>query len=397
MRRSLFFLLFSFLFLQSARADSYLVLPFSNLSASSENLEWISESISETIREALYGRGLVVIDRQDRHEAYRRLSIKRNARLTHASVMKMAEALDAGTVIYGEFQLLPDAHAAGNSRGSLRITARVIEMKRLRQAPVLSETGALEELAALQSHLAWEVIRLAAPQVAPPEEEFRRDHPPVRLDAMENYIRGLLAQVPDQKHRFFTQAVRLDENFSKPYFELGRLYWNKKDYRLAADWLAKVKPGAPDYFESSFLLGLCRYYTADYAGAQTAFETVVKAVPLNEVYNDLGAAQSRRNLPEALANFQKAIEGDPADPDYHFNAGYALWKRGLFNEAAERFRAVLERNPEDSLSVLMLGKCLKNAGPRPGDPRSEGLERLKHNYEERAYRELKAALEVQVK
>jgi hypothetical protein len=40
----------------------------------------------------------------------------------------------------------------------------------------------------------------------------------------------------------------------------------------------------------------------------------------------------------------------------------------------------------------MLGRCLKKSGPRPGDPRSEGLERLKYNYEERAYRQLKAAV-----
>ena len=42
----------------------------------------------------------------------------------------------------------------------------------------------------------------------------------------------------------------------------------------------------------------------------------------------------------------------------------------------------------------MLGRCLGKSGPRPGDPKSDGLERIKLNFEETFYRQLKAALEV---
>jgi tetratricopeptide (TPR) repeat protein len=203
----------------------------------------------------------------------------------------------------------------------------------------------------------------------------------------------LLASSFDQKHRYFTQALRLDERFQQPQFELGRLYWQKKEYRLAVEWLSHVKPGEPRYFEANFLLGLCRYLSGDYPGAQSAFEMVLASVPLNEVVNNLGAAQSRRNLPEALDNFRKALEGDPADLDFHFNVGYALWKQGKFEEAAASFRAVLELNPEDTQAALLLGRCVSKAGPRPADTKSETLERLKRNYEEGAYRQLKAALQ----
>jgi len=336
---------------------------------------------------------VLVLDRQEREEIYRRLSIRPNARLTHASVIKVAEALDAGEVIYGEFELLPaEDSPAGSSRGSLRITAHMLDVNRLRKGPEFGEVGALEDLTKLETDLAWQALRILAPDSTPSAEEFHRQRPPVPVHAMENYVRGLLATTPDQKHRFFTQAVRLDESFSQPCFELGRLYWDKKEYRLAAPWLARVKPADPHFLEANFLLGLCRYHIADYDGAQGALELVSRSLPLNEVFNDLGAALSRRNRPGALENFRKALEGDPADPDYHFNVGYVLWKAGDFSAAADSFRAVLDRNPEDALSTLMLGRCLKKSGPRPGDPRSEGLERLKYNYEERAYRQLKAAV-----
>jgi tetratricopeptide (TPR) repeat protein len=380
-----------------AWADTVLVLPFFNES-STANLDWIGESVAHTVSEALLSRGLLVLDREDREEVYRRLSIRPNAHLTHASVIKVAEALDSTQVIYGEFDVAAPAPGAAEtagvspSRGTVRITAYTLDMTRMRKGPDLMESGTLEDLAQLQAHLAWQILRSLAPDLTPSAEQFLNERPPVRLDAMENYTRGLLASSDEQKHRYFTQAVRLDERFSQPQFELGKLHWAKKEYRLAADWLARVKPSGPRYFEANFLLGLCLYYSGDYAGAQAAFERVAESVPLNEVFNNLGAAQSRRNLPAALESFQKALEGDPADPDYHFNVGFALWKRGEFAAAADSFRAVLQRNPDDPQATMMLGRCLAKTPPRATDP-SAGLERVKSNYEEGAYRQLKAALE----
>jgi tetratricopeptide (TPR) repeat protein len=263
-------------------------------------------------------------------------------------------------------------------------------MKRLRKGVQLLESGPLEDLAAVQSRLAWQVLRHLAPETTPSQKEFLRELPPVRLDAMENYTRGLLASGPEQKQRFFAQAARLDAGFSDPRYELGRLYWERKEYAQAASWFESVRPTAPRYLECNFLLGLCRYSTGDYAAAQAAFERVADSVPLNEVFNNLGAAQSRRHLPEALASFERALEGDAADPDYHFNRGYALWKLNRFEDAATSFRAALERDPEDAEATLMLGRALKRSGPALGEA---GLERIKLNYQEGAYRQLKAALE----
>ena len=49
---------------------------------------------------------------------------------------------------------------------------------------------------------------------------------------------------------------------------------------------------------------------------------------------------------------------------------------------------------EDKNSVrAVLARCLKQNGPRPGDTRTEGLERLKSNYEESAYLQLKTVLQ----
>jgi tetratricopeptide (TPR) repeat protein len=371
------------------RAETVLVLPFSNQS-NSTNLDWIGESISEAVRESLVSEGVLALEREDRLEAFRRLSLRPNAVLTRASIIKAGEALDASEAIYGHYDLAaasPDS--GGGSRGVLRIGARILNLKRFEQGPELEESGAVEDLAALEARLTWQVLKVLRAKAAPAEDEFLRARPRVRLDALESYIRGLLAANPEQQHRFFMQAARLDPTYSQPCFQLGKSYWGKKDYRVAAGWLGRMNRGAPHYLEAQFFLGLCDYQMGDYTAAAKCFETVAASVPLNEVYNDLGAAQTRSNPAAAVESFHKALEGDNTDLDYRFNLGYALWKAGQFPAAADSFRAVLQANPNDEEAAALLLHAERREPLRPG---SEGHERLKTNYEETAFRQLKAEL-----
>src|SRR5712664_3357123 len=133
-------LVFLGLALISARADTVLVLPFFNLSTSTTP-EWMGETIAETIRESLLAHDVLALDREERLEAFRRLSIRPYALLTRASVIKLAESLDAGQVIFGQYSVAP---GAAPSKGSLRITCRILDLKRIKQGPELNELGALE-------------------------------------------------------------------------------------------------------------------------------------------------------------------------------------------------------------------------------------------------------------
>jgi len=365
-------------------AETLLPLPFFN-HAGSDNMAWIGESIAETLRDAITPEGVLVLDRADRLEGYRRMSLRSGAELTHASILKIGESLDASQVVYGWYDL--------PAKGTLRITARILDLKQTAQGPEFGETGPLDDLAILEYRLSWDVLQQLHWKALPPLDQFLQARPPVRLDAVESYIRGLLAAAPDQRHLFFTRSARLDPNYSQPCFQLGKIFWDRKDYKIAAGWLERVSHSDLHYLESQFFLGLCRYNMANFNGAEECFRTVAAAVPLNEVFNDLGAAQSRRNQAgAALSNFRKALEGDTNDPDYQFNVGYCLWRSQQFEGAAESFRAAVERNPEDTEATALLGRALKKEGPRPGDPKSEARERLKSNYEEAAFRQLQAEL-----
>jgi tetratricopeptide (TPR) repeat protein len=264
----------------------------------------------------------------------------------------------------------------------------------MRASPEFTETGSLEDLATIEAHLAWRALTLIAPAMAPPESEFRSLRTPIRLDAEENYVRGLLSHTFEQKEKYFSAAARLDPHFAHALYQLGQLHYQRKEYRLAVTWLEKVGLADIHSHEANFLLGLARFQSGDYKGAQQTFQMIAAAVPLSEVYNNLGAAESRANLQQAsIDDFRRAVDGDSNDPLYRFNLGYALWKKGDFGAAADTFRALLDLDPGDSTVPLLLARCVKKQGPRSSpDSRLDNLERLKTNFEERAYMQLKSLL-----
>lgn len=370
-------------------AETWLVVPFTNHSAK-PTLDWIGESVAESIAEALTRQDLLVVDRENRKEGESRLALRAGSPWTRASMLKLAEALDADHLVFGTFELVPANDAA--LMGTLKMSAESINVRDLQRGGRFQESGPLEDLAALQSHLAWQVLKTSRPQTAPSEEAFRLARTGIRLDAVENYVRGLLASTPEAQERFFQQALKLEPRYSQAAFQYGRLLANRGNTPSAGLQLDKVQNWDPHYREANFLLGVVRFRLKDFRASEAAFQRVSKQVPLSEVLNNLGVAQWRLNLPEALENLRRALEGDDKDPTYHFNLGLALLSRGAFAEAADQFRATLERNPSDQDATKLLGRCLR---PQSGIPTREdlaGSERLKLDYEESAYHQLKALM-----
>jgi len=65
---------------------------------------------------------------------------------------------------------------------------------------------------------------------------------------------------------------------------------------------------------------------------------------------------------EALANFQKAVELDPANINFRRETAAVQWQVGLMSEAATNLRYVLEKHPDDSGAILLLGLVKEATG-----------------------------------
>jgi Flp pilus assembly protein TadD len=394
MRRISAFFFLTAAFTSIGFADTWLVIPLFNETGKT-TLDWIGESAAESISEALVRQDLLVVDREDRKEGENRLALRTNSPWTRASMLKLAEALDADHLVFGSYELVAGADAA--AMGTLKIVAESVNVRDLRRGGRFTESGPLEDLALLQSHLAWQVLRGSMPKSAPSEEQFRQTRTNIRVDAVENFVRGLLAGSPEVQERYFQQALKLDTRYSQAAFHYGRLLFRRDKLTSAALQLEKVQNWDPHYREANFLLGLSRFRLKDFKSAEAAFQRVLKDVPLSEVLNNLGITQLRLNLPEAAENLRRALEGDDKDPTYHFNLGLALLLRGAFAEAADQFRSTLDRDPRDQEATKLLGRCLRPQGGVPTREELFGSERLKLEYEEAAYRQLKALMSPQKK
>jgi tetratricopeptide (TPR) repeat protein len=323
-----------------------LVLPFENQSANSD-LGWISEAFAEVLSARLAGPGRYVLDRDERNAAYEQLDVPPGTPLTLASAYKVAQTLGVDWAVVGNFRVAGD---------QLTAVCQLLEVHELKLTPRLETSGALADLIDVQTRLAWRLLATHDTGfTAGAEEDFAKRFPVIRLDAFENYIRGLLASDDETRLHFLKEADRIDPSEHGAAFELGRYYFDHKQYAESAAWLRKLSPSDANYRESLFSLGVDEYFTGDYAKAEAAFAGLEAQVPLNEVANDLSVTQARRgDYSIALAGFQRAYQGDPLDPDFSFNLAACLWQLKKYGDAAGPLEASLSQNDEDPEAHVLL-------------------------------------------
>ncbi len=374
-----------------ARSATVLVLQFHNESQYSD-LNWVGESIAETLMDEFGAANQIVLDRQSRAEGMRRLSLRPNAGFTKATLIRLGQTLDADYLCYGTY----DAHLLGGTSqlkdSSIQISAHFIDLRKMRDGPDYSEAGPLSELSRLEEHLAWQSLKYLLPKATFQLDQFLAPQKLIRADAEESYIRGILSSTREQQQKWFTQALALDPQFTGAAFELGKLALARKDYRQANILFAHISPQDPRYPEARFKMGLSAYGAGDFTAAANYFRELVKTFPLSEVYNNLGAAEDQLNLPAAIDDLRRALDGDENDPTYLFNLGAALLKNSYFEEALKRLQAVLDRDPDDSEARALLDRAQRREAIRSG-VNTATPERLKENFDETAFRQLKAMLQ----
>ena len=338
-----------------------LVLPFENESSNAD-LGWISEAFAQLLSVRLAGPGRYVLDREERNAAYEQLGIPPGTPITLASAYKVAETLGVDWTVVGRFNV------TGNG---LTASCQLLEAHTLKLTPRIEASGALSDLIDVQTRLAWRLLATHDPNfTAGDEEEFARSFPAERLDAFENYIRGILAGDEETRVHFLKEADRLDPSDHRAAFELGKHYFQHKQYPESAVWLRKLTASDSDYLESLFLLGVDEYFAGDDARAQGAFAALDKQIPLSEAANNLGVVRARQgDFQGALANFQSASAADPLDPDFNFNAAVCFWHLKRYGDAARLLRTGLAEQDNDPEAHTLLAVVLDKLQDAPGERR----------------------------
>jgi tetratricopeptide (TPR) repeat protein len=369
-----------------------LVMPFENLT-SQQNLDWIGESVPEVLNQRLASAGFLPITRTDRLYALDHLGLPQNFQPSRASMLRLAQTLDADYVIYGSYSM---------SANNLTATAHILDLPNLKVSQPLTQQMELPRLLGLLNSLAWRTARQLDPTYSVAEETFVAANANVRLDAFENYIRGLVEANPAERIKHLKESVRLSPDFYAAWLALGRAYFAHQDYELAAATFAKLPKNDSHALEAQFYRGLALFYTGNYAKAEESFAFVATMLPLPEVVNNQGVAASRHGR-NGAPQFEQAVAVDPRDPDYHFNLAVSLRRRGDLPGATREIDLALKLRPADT-EVQAVAALIKsdsthatpvktNVALGEADAPSEPLERIKRGYNEASFRQ--AAFELQ--
>ncbi len=352
---------------QSARAPAsqgiFLVFPFENAGASSR-LDWLSEGLEELTIQRLSAAGQQVYSHAGRTAELDRYGLPSSARLSHATMLRIGAELDADFVVFGKY--LSD----GNS---LTLQARILRVNPAGIDPVVQESGKLESLMALHSKLAWELLSGKNRKYALNLADFWKLQRPLRLDAFEHYIRGLLANDDDARIRELREATRLDPDWPESAFALGQVYYGRRDCESALPWLGRVPRASLRYPEAVFATGVCRLLLDQPDKAEAIFvslqeslkDNLASGADLPEIMNNLGLARTRQGKSaEAIAALRRAAELDPEEDDYPVNLGLVYARANDYAKAADEFRDAMEREPEKAEDRSLLIYALLKAGKK---------------------------------
>jgi tetratricopeptide (TPR) repeat protein len=227
------------------------------------------------------------------------------------------------------------------------------------------------------------IARRLVPGSGVTSAELEQAQPPIA--AIEQYVKGLLAQAPASRIAFLRQALRIHPALQRARIELWRVHTEQGEH---AEALAAVREVAPDHRlarQARFLAGVSNVYLGQHDQALTTFADLNRAKPDPAILNNLGIVQMRRG---PLASGQRAVtflteatKLDDADHDLFFNLGYVYWLERDMPNAIHWLREAVRRNPADDAAHYVLGVALQATGAATEAAREKELaKRLSSDY-----------------
>ena len=351
-----------------------LVLPFDNRT-SQPNLEWIREAAPDLLGSRFASAGFAPMSRADRVYALDHLGLPENFQPSRASSLKLAQTLDADSIVVGSY--ITDG-------SDFVAEAQIVSVPQLRMSAPVTARGPMRSLIDVLDSLAWKLTRQMDPQFSVAEETFIAAGKSMRVDAFEQYIRGITEPDHEERLKHLQAALKLSPDYASAWMALGREAYAGQQYDQAAAAFAHVGRDDPNALEAGFYRGLSLLFSGNYPQAEAAFAGVARILPLAEVLNNEGVAQSRQGH-DATALFRQASVADPDVADYHFNLAVSLNRSGAVADAQTELAQSLKLKPNDSES-----QGLQAAWKSPavgGEEKPDPLERIVRTFDARAFRQ----------
>jgi tetratricopeptide (TPR) repeat protein len=150
------------------------------------------------------------------------------------------------------------------------------------------------------------------------------------LTAQQWAERGLAALDIDERHRFYTEAIRLKPDYASAFYSRGNARRAKGDLEGALQDYAEAIRFNPDYAEAFNNRGNTRRAKGDLEGALQDYSEAIRlrSDDVAALTNRGAARHATGNLEGALEDYAEAIRLDPNYPAAIYNRGNARLAKG---------------------------------------------------------------------
>jgi TolB-like protein len=346
--------------------ETVVIFPFENAGADAQK-DWLGEGLSELTTDSMIGHGPLVFSREERLAALEKLGLPAYSRFSRATMIKIATEIDAEYVVFGEFT--PDG-------ATLHVTARVLRVSPPKLSEPFSESGGIDSIAETEARVSWRILCEIQSSMAanapcstssPAAVQATKAVVHVRADALEYFVRGLVAAEEETRLRDLREASRLDQTWDEPFFAIGRLFYERQDCESAAGWFARVATSSAHSMDAQFYIGACQLLRNDPVRAEATFAGLLARAGTGPVFpgiiSNLGTARLRQTrYREAAGDFEHAERIDPGEPDYWFNLGLAHYLISDWAESARALREVVRLQPDSEEARALLLAALDRGG-----------------------------------
>jgi len=338
------------------------VLPFKNMGATGD--QYFADGLTEEITSRLAGISDLGVVSRTSTDPYKG---------SNKSIRQIGQELGVGYILEGSVRW--EKSPGGNSR--VRVTPQLIRVADDRHLWTDRYDAELADVFQVQSSIAEQVTGAMNLALDPAEKRIINERPTENTDAYDFYLRGLEYgnRGPEREDvhnsvEMYRRAVALDSNFAQAWAKLsaGRAseYWYfydrseaaLSDAKAAAERALRLRPDLP---EPHVAMGYYYYWgLLDYNRALQELALARERQPNNaDLYMATAAVQRRQGRwPDAVANFDKAVQLDPRSTDAIGNLAetYILVRKN--DEACRAADKAISIGPDISYPHWMKVLCL---------------------------------------
>ena len=334
--------------------NSIAVLPFVNMSNDPEQ-EYFCDGITEEIINALcHVESLKVIARTSAFMFKGK----------HIDMREIGKMLEVVTLLEGSVR------KAGNR---IRITAQLIKVTDGSHIWSEAYNRDLEDIFAIQEEISLAIVENLRIRLLVKEKVAIEKRHTENLEAYNLYLKGIFfasrftAEGNNEALAYFEQALKLDPNYTLPYFGLANMIFSglvlgsiptNEGYATIKTYLKKAFAIDNTIAEPHAIMGGIELFCGwNWEAAEKEF---IKALQLNpnstysHYYYSLYLTMAKRDE-EAIKEAELAVELDPLSSIFNSWHGGAYLYAHQYDKGIEILRKVVKMNPGDIIALYHLG------------------------------------------